>query len=154
MSYADAYSPAYDVVGEPVPPPPAGPLTVLRQSVAAALAVIPEVVAGDWTVIDTPVDAVEPPAYLIQWGPDPWLTVSSFCTDTAQLEVVAVAARLEPEANYPILEAMVEGAYTALVVARLRPYQTFAPAPFEVAQVTYLAARLQIRRPVTIGGFL
>jgi hypothetical protein len=152
VSYSDAYSPAYDVTGEPVPPPPAGPLTVLREQVAAALAVIPAVEAGDWMVLSAPVDAVEPPVYLTQWGPDPWRTINTVCVDDAQLEVIAVAARLEPEANYPILEAMVDDAHTALTAARLRPYQTLAPGPFEVAQVTYLAARLQLRQPVTIGG--
>jgi hypothetical protein len=128
-------------------------LTDLREQVAAALAVIPEVAAGDWTVLPSPVDAVEPPAYVVQWGPDPWRTVDTMCTDTAQLEVIAVAARLEPEANYPILEAMVDAATAALMTARLRPKQTLAPGPFEVAQITYLAARLQLRQPVVTGGF-
>lgn len=153
MSFADAYSPAYDIVGT-VPPSTVKPLTMLRESIAAALETIPEVAAGDWVVLPVPVDNLEPPAYLVIWGPDPWRTVGTICGDTAQAEVVAVAARLTPEANYPVIEAMVDAAHTALYTARLRPYQTLVPGPFEIAQVTYLAARLQIRRPVTIGGFL
>lgn len=124
----------------------------LRTAVAAALATIPDVEAGGWTVLDVPVDAIEPPAYVLQWGPDPWRYVDTVCTDTAQLEVIAVAARLTPEANYPTLEAMVDQATAALVTARLRPYQTLAPGPLEVAQITYLTARIQIRHPVDTGG--
>jgi hypothetical protein len=124
----------------------------LRAAVTAALSGIPDVTAGDWTVFDAPVDAVEPPCYMVRWGPDPWRTVESVCTDLAQLEVIAVAARLTPEANYPTLEALVDGAVTALAQARLRPYQTLSPGPFEIAQITYLAARIQLRRPVTTTG--
>jgi hypothetical protein len=124
----------------------------LRAAVASALGGIAEVGVDDWTVLDAPVDAVEPPVFMLIWGPDPWRYIDTNCTDTAQLEVVCVAARLEPEANYPTLEAMVDSAIAALTQARLRPYQTLAPGPFEIAQITYLAARLQIRRPVIIGG--
>jgi hypothetical protein len=124
----------------------------LRAAVADALAGIADVSVDDWTVHPEPVDAIEPPAFMLLWGPDPWRYTDTTCTDTAQLEVVCVAHRLEPEANYVVLEEMVDSAIAALTQARLRPYQTLAPGPFEIAQITYLAARLQIRRPVTIGG--
>jgi hypothetical protein len=127
-------------------------LTDLRSAVAAALAAIAEVDSGDWAVIDAPTDAVEPPAFVLQWGPDPWREPLDVCHDAAQLEIVAVAARLTPEANYPILEQMVDAAHTALAAGRLRPARTLRPGPLEVAQITYLAARIQIRRPVDTGG--
>lgn len=125
--------------------------SAFRTAVADALRTID---LGDDTpqVLDVPVDAVEPPAYLLRWGPDPWLTVDTHCMFRAQLEVLCIAGRLTPEANYPILETIVDSAAAALDVARLRPYQVLSPAPLEVAQITYLAARMQIRRPITTGG--
>lgn len=125
----------------------------LRTAVADVLAGISEVDAGDWTVHPVPVDAIDPPAFVLQWNPAPWRSIASVCTDTAQLEVLAVAARLTPEGeNYPTLERMVDAANTELATARLRPFQTLPPAPLEIAGIAYLAARIQIRRPVTTGG--
>lgn len=149
MAYASSYDTDFDTVA----PVPSGgsPLTDLRTGVAAALAPIPEVVVGDWQVVAEPVDMVEPPAYLVVWGPDPWGTPLTMCYDNAQLEVVCVSARLTPEATYPIVEAMVDAARVALAAAQFRPYGWLAPAPFEIGQVTYLAARLQLRQPVTLA---
>lgn len=125
----------------------------LRTAVADVLAGIPEVAGGDWTVHPVPVDAIEPPAFVLQWNPAPWRTRATVCTDTAQLEVLAVAARLTPEGeNYPTLERMVDAANVELATARLRPYQTLPPAALEIAGVAYLAARIHIRRPVTTEG--
>lgn len=124
----------------------------LRAAVVAALGVIPEVAAGDWTVLESPYDAVAPPVFVVAWGPDQWRTVATTCTDDAQLQVMAVSARLTPEATYPILEGMVEQANGVLTTARLRPYMTGAPGPLELGQITYLAARMLLRRPVDTGG--
>lgn len=151
MSYSPAYDTAYD--GGIVPAPPTvGPLTVFREAVATALAVIPEVVAGDWQVLPVAVDMLEPPAFMVVHGPDPWGTVATVCADTVTLEVVVVADRLTPDANYPVIEAMVDQARIALAAGQLRPFQWLASGPFEIGQVTYLAARLQIRQPVTLGA--
>jgi hypothetical protein len=97
----------------------------------------------------TPVDALEPPAFIVQAGRDPWLSIRTVGADVAEVEVVAVQARLTPEANYPALLAMVDQAADALAAAALRPYEALRPAPFEIGGVTYLAARLEIRQPVT-----
>jgi hypothetical protein len=126
--------------------------TALREAVAAALGDIPEVVAGDWTVLAVPVDALEPPAFMLRWGPDPWREPQAFCTDLARLEVICVADRLTPEANYPILEQMTDAAHVALSAVQLRPNRLAPPGPFEIAQVTYLAARWQIVRPIDTGA--
>jgi hypothetical protein len=123
-------------------------LAELRAAVADALATIPECAAGDWPIHDTPFDAFAPPAFVLVWGPAPWLEPGTYCTDTAQLQVVAVAARLTPDATYPILESMVHAAAPALMAARLRPFGVLPPGPFELASITYLAARIQIRHPV------
>jgi hypothetical protein len=119
--------------------------TELRQAVATALSGLDP----DWTVWPSPVDSLQPPGFILVWG-DPWLVPVAMCNDTAQLEVVAVAARMEPEANYETLEALVSAANVALEAAGYRPAQVNRPGPFDVAKVTYLAARIIIRRPVEL----
>ena len=128
------------------------PSTALRLQVEAALAVVPEVAAGDWSIANTALDAVQPPVFILEWGPDPWRQIKTMCVDDLQMEVIAVSARLNPEGNMPLLEAMVDGAIAALYAARLRPYQTLGPGPLEVGNIQYLAARVQLRRPVEIGA--
>jgi hypothetical protein len=115
----------------------------LRAAVAAAL--IP--LDPDWIVHDTPVDSLEPPAFVLVWS-DPMLVPSTWCQSFAQLDVVCAAARIDLEGVYPTLEAMVAQANTALRVFPV--VQTGTPGPFEVAQITYLAARILIRQPVAI----
>jgi hypothetical protein len=58
---------------------------------------------------------------------------------------------MEPEANYPVLEAMVSRAYVALTDATLSPKRATAPGPFEVAGITYLSARIQLRQSVNMN---
>ena len=127
-------------------------LTALREAVAAALEPIPEVAAGDWAILPTAYDAVQPPCYLLDWGPDPWRQTATTCADTAQLEVVVVAARLTPEANVPTLEAMVDAACNALAVARMRSPITLGPEAIELGNITYLGARVQVRQPVEVSS--
>lgn len=122
-------------------------LTELRAAAAAALDGLDE----DWAVHAAPVDALTPPAFVLEWS-DPWLLPAGYCQSTAALDVVVVAARLEPDAQYDTLDAMVGAAYAALAAARLTPAQTSAPLPLDVAQVNYLSARLLIRQPVDVPG--
>jgi hypothetical protein len=122
----------------------------LRARIAAALATVTEVAAGDWAVLDSPVDTVEPPVYLITESPE-GATRRTFCTYDVAVEVVCVAARLEPEANWPVAETMREHAAAALEAAQLAPYGWRPVGPEEFAQITYLATRLQLRQPLTIG---
>jgi hypothetical protein len=89
---------------------------------------------------------------MVVHGPEPWGVIDTVCVDTVTLEVVAVADRLTPEANYPVVEQMVDQARVAFAAARLRPYEWSTSGPFEIGSVTYLAARLRIRQPVPIGG--
>jgi hypothetical protein len=117
-------------------------LTELRNAVGDALLDLDP----DWFVLYEPVDAVQPPCFMLQWGPDPWGVESTMCTDLVALEVIVVAGRLTTEATYEILETMVDTALDALAAARLRPARYLRPAPLEIGQVTYLTARLQIHR--------
>lgn len=121
-------------------------LTELRTAVATALLDLDP----DWTVLPEPLDAVQPPCFMLDWGPDPTRVIETVCTDTAQLEVIVIAGRLTIEGVVPVWEQMVDAACTALAGARLRAYQTIGPAPADFGQITYLSGRLQIRRPVDV----
>jgi hypothetical protein len=127
-------------------------LSAFRNAVGDALDSIPDVTAGDWTVLREPTDAVQPPAFVLVWGPDPWGEPDTSCTDDVQLSVLVVAGRLTIEGNYPIIESMIGAASVALMAARLRPYKWTPPGPFEIGQITYLAARQLIRRPIDHTG--
>lgn len=122
-----------------------------RAAVASALAAIPEVASGDWALFAEPPDALQPPAFFLQWV-DPMRTVQTMCTDTAQLEVFVVTARLSEESNYDLGDAMVDAAHNALGAFGFRPWQSLAPTPTPIASLTYWASRIQIRQPVTVGG--
>jgi hypothetical protein len=122
-----------------------------RAAVADALAGVDQVASGDWALFAQPPDALQPPAYFLQWV-DPMRTVQTMCIDTAQIEIVVVTASLEPEPNYDLGDAMIDAAHTAMVAAGLRPWQSLAPARYPMASLTYWAARIQIRQPVTVGG--
>jgi hypothetical protein len=122
-----------------------------RAAVLDALVDVAQVASGEWACFAQPPDALQPPAYFLQWV-DPMRAVQTMCTDTAQLEVYVVTARLSEESNYDLGDAMVDAAHTALVANGLRPWQSLAPAPTPIASLTYWAARIQIRQPVTVGG--
>lgn len=123
-------------------------LTDLRTAVASAITNLDP----DWPVLAEPTDAVAPPCFMLAWGPDPTLLEQTMCADIAQLEVIVIAGRLTTEGAYPIFEAMCDAARSALAVARLRSAQTIGPRAEEFGQVTYLAGRIQIRRPVQLEG--
>lgn len=151
-----------------VPTAPPGPLATFRGSVAAVLAGIDPGAAGGvleafreavtMTLSDTvyevhagPVDSVTPPAYLLEWA-DPWTEPVTHCRETAHLEIVCIAARVEPDAGIETLELMVESAIAALSRAGIPHGVTTAPRAFELAGVPYLAARIQVTNTVPIGG--
>ena len=123
-------------------------LTDLREQVAAVLAAIDP----DWAVLPEPVDAVAPPCYMIQAGPDPAGTRRTFCAYDAQLEILVIPGRLTTEGAYPLHETMLDAAVAALETAGLAPYGWLGPGPLEIAQITYLTARVQLRQPITVGG--
>ena len=124
----------------------------VAQAVFDALNKIAQVAMGDWAAFPGPVEGLEPPAYVVLWGPDPMRTIESMCSDQVQIQVVAVGARLDIQGTYPVMAVMADAAVAALAGAGLRPYQSLAPAPFEMANLNYLAARILIRQSVSVGG--
>jgi hypothetical protein len=129
------------------PPPPPRTLTDLRGYVAAVLAGVSE----DIAVHDGPVDSVTPPAYMLVWS-DPWLTPVTVCAFTARLDVVCIAARIDPAPGYEQLEQMVAGAAVAFDTAGIPVVTVARPVPHDQGGVTYQAARLTVTYPITLEG--
>lgn len=129
-----------------------GVLADYRTTVAGAL----ELLDPEWSVHRAPVDALEPPAFMLRWGdggPDStWLVRSTHCVHGARLDVVCVAARIDPEPGIETIELMVERAVVALDAVRVPVVDVRGPGPFEIGGLTYQAARLVVASPVTIGG--
>jgi hypothetical protein len=125
-------------------------LSALRARAAQVLAPATD---DDPPVMDAPVDAIHPPAYIIEWN-DPWIEFQTPCLWFAQLAVVCVAGRLDPAAGVETLEQMV-----ADVVTRFRAdaytwpqASSSAPRLMEINGVSLLAARIVYRAPVTMNG--
>lgn len=116
-----------------------------------AVATVLDALDPSWSVHPAPVDSLEPPAFVLVWA-DPWLTRSTFCVHGARLDVVCVAARVDPEPGIETLETMVERAVVALNAAQIPDVNVAAPTRFEIGGLVYLSARLTVSSPVTIGG--
>jgi hypothetical protein len=129
-------------------------LVDLRDLAAAALA---PVGPGDPPVHVDVVDALFPPALMLEWN-DPWIQASTgvrsigACTWTARLRVRCVGSRNEPGPGIRMIEQLV--AYT---VDRLDadPYPwtlegLTAPRVFNIAKIDYLAADVNYTAPTAI----
>lgn len=119
--------------------------TDLRDQVAAVL----DLVNPDWPAQRGPVDAAQPPCYVVEWFAE-WLTPATACSQWCAFDVVAIGGRLDPAENLDELERQVEGAYAALYALDLTPNPTDKPFALDLGGVNYLAARLHVRALVTI----
>jgi hypothetical protein len=126
----------------------------LRDVAAAALAPATDT---DPMVFADIVEAVVPPALLIEWD-DPWLEVGAGlptmgpCLYTARLQITLVAGRLEPGPGYDTLDEL-----AVYVLTRMRADSTqwtldsvSAPLQRDLAGVTYLAANVTYTVPTTV----
>jgi hypothetical protein len=126
----------------------------VRDTAAAALAPVADT---DPDVFADVVEAVVPPALLIEWD-DPWLEAGAGlptmgpCLYTARLRVVLVAGRLEPGPGYDMLDELV-----IYVLSRMRSDSTqwtldqvTAPLQRDLAGVTYLAANVNYTVPTHV----
>jgi hypothetical protein len=123
-------------------------LTEAREKLAAVLAPIAD---DDPDVLVSLVDSLEPPALMIGWD-DPMLEApTTACLSTGRLAITVVAGRLVPGEGVSTLEDLI--AYTH---RRLRADSgawaidvTSGPRRFDMAQTTYLAARITVRVTIT-----
>lgn len=126
-----------------------GALADYRTAIAGALADLDP----EYNVHPAPVDALEPPAFLLQWTPtEDALTRSTSCVYGARLDVVCVSARLDPEPGIETLETMIERALAALDAASFPAVRVGPFGPFDIGGVQYQASRIAVTSPVTIGG--
>ena len=118
--------------------------TEARSKLAAVLAPVEDT---DPDVIESLVDAIEPPALMLGWA-DPMLEPTSVRNDftTGHLVVTAVAARMAPGEGIAKLEELVN--YT---IRRIRGdteqwqlTDVTGPRVFIIAQTNYIAARIAI----------
>jgi hypothetical protein len=104
----------------------------------------------DWTVAFAPADALAFPGFTLLWGPGDWLTLETYGSDVAQLEVLCAAARVDADSATNVLEDMVTAAVAVLVPAGYRHHAVTAPAPLEVGGIQTLSARIRLTFPVPV----
>jgi hypothetical protein len=129
-------------------------LTQVRPAAAAALA---PAVDTDPPVLQDLVDAVDPPALMLEWN-DPWLTAQTVAGGPgmfqATLNVICFAGRVEPGPNIATLETMVGHVLTRLQADAnpwaMQPSQ--APRRFDIGGIPLLAVRLSFQIPVSVNG--
>ena len=112
-----------------------------RADVAAVLATLDP----DWPVHDGPPDSLTPPAFVLVWA-DPWVVPETVCHYRTQLQVVCVAARIDPDPGYLQLEAMVAAAVPALR-ASVPLVSVGIVGPFESGGLQYLSTRVTLAGP-------
>lgn len=125
-------------------------LATFRESVAEALTESAN--GNDIAVLDTPADAVSPPAYMLQWA-EPWLERSTACAFRVALDLWCISARVDPDPGVEFLELMVESALGDLNRARIPGAQVASsPGPLELGGVRYLAARITVYANLNLGA--
>jgi hypothetical protein len=128
------------------------PITAVR---ARAVAALTPVDPSDPTVlapgVEGVVDSVSPPALMVLWA-DPWLTHRTACLYWAQLQVLCIASRVEPEPGMDTLEQLVAYTFEKLQADSYSwpPLTSYAPRRIDIGQISYLGARLIFQVPVTV----
>ena len=118
----------------------------LRERVAGILT---DASTEDVAVHAGPVDSVTPPGYMLVWS-GPWLTRLSMCAHTARLQVICVAARIDPLPGYEQLEALTVAAIGALEAAKVPVSDVDAPSPMDFGGLTYQTARITLTQPIIL----
>lgn len=117
--------------------------------------ILAPVVETDPPVYPELVDAIVPPALILEWA-DPWLAqqmiAGKLAPMYAMLNVFCLAPRVEP--SYAALEVIVA---RVLALFQADPYPwnlTGAQSPrrFDIAAVPTLGSRLTFQIPVYVGG--
>ena len=130
------------------------PLTDVRARAAEALAPASD---SDPDVFPDYVDAVQPPALLLEWN-DPWVELRTVAGGAgfynALLNVLCVVGRVDPGPALGDLEGLV-----SFVVGRFQAdpiswalVASQAPREFSISDVPLLAARLTFRVAVAVEG--
>jgi hypothetical protein len=100
-------------------------------------------VTGDIGVFDAIPDSIAPPALYVAWS-NPWLAATTFCQYTGMMQVICVAARIEPGGQYSTLESLVSETLSIFHSKRVTVRDVTAPYPIVLGGVNYLAASVNI----------
>ena len=100
--------------------------------------------ADDVAVVDSIPDSVAPPSVFISWA-DPWVTPSTFCDYTVNVNVIVVAQRIEPGGQYGVLEELVSIILPALKYGKdFLVKDASSPYPITLGGVNYLACSVNL----------
>jgi hypothetical protein len=95
-------------------------------------------------LVDSIPDSVAPPSVFLAWA-EPWLTPSSFCLYTTNINVIVVAQRIEPGGQYGILEGLVSTIIPALKsIPDYVVKDASSPYPITLGGVNYLACSVNL----------
>lgn len=94
-------------------------------------------------VFDIIPDSIAPPAVYIAWS-NPWLVATTFCQYVSTLQLICVAARIEPGGQYAVLEELVGETVTILETAHIAVRDATSPYPIVLGGVNYLAASVNV----------
>jgi hypothetical protein len=115
-------------------------LTKYREQMATMLrAELPP----DIGVFDIIPDSIAPPAVYIAWS-NPWLRSTTFCQYDATLQLICVAARIEPGGQFTVLEDLVGDVFETLHSKRIAIRDASSPFPIVLGGINYLAATVNI----------
>lgn len=115
-------------------------LTKYREDMAALLrAELPD----DIGVFDIIPDSIAPPAVYVAWS-NPWLVATTFCQYNATVQLICVAARIEPGGQFTVLEELVSEVIEVCQNKRIAIRDATSPYPIVLGGVNYLAAVVNI----------
>ena len=124
-------------------------LTLAEVRPRAAQALAPASPDDPLVYVDYP-DAVDVPCLFVYWD-NPWLTYRTACLWDVELSILQIAGRIEAGPGIDTIERLAQ--YT---IERLRAdsqswafSSSQAPAKVDIANIPYLAGRINYRVPVT-----
>lgn len=113
-------------------------LGAYRERIAS---ILDDAMADDVGVFDAIPDSIAPPALYVSWG-NPWLVSTTWCNYTGMLQIICVAARIEPGGQFTTLESLVSETLDALRKNHVSVRDVTAPYPITLGGVNYLACSI------------
>lgn len=99
--------------------------------------------SDDIGVFDIIPDSIVPPAVYIAWG-NPWLLPTTYCQYSSAIQLICVAARIEPGGQFAVLEDLVGDIVTVLHSNHVAIRDATSPFPITLGGINYLAATINI----------
>lgn len=118
-----------------------------RAAIAAALD------GTEWFVNSTPVDAIEPPCYMVvPSNRVDWFTPETVCAYRDVLDVAVIVGRIDLAPSFDMLAEGVSFALPRLREARLAAGVVQSASPINVGGLDYLAARITCSVSLVMEG--